>query len=110
MRDENGLVFSRCDGQPRSPCAFTKEFMRLVAKLDIPHITFHGLRHSHATQLLRAGIHPKVAQERLGHATIATTMDLYSHVTESMQEDAAIRIDAGLRAAISKLAQRPRSQ
>ncbi len=109
-RDENGLVCPRYDGQPRSPHAFTKEFSRLVAKLNIPRITYHGLRHSHATQLLRAGIHPKVAQERLGHATIATTMDLYSHVTESMQEDAAIRIDTGLRAAISKLAQRPRSQ
>ncbi len=109
-REENGLVCPRQEGQPRSPCAFTKEFSRLVAKLNIPHITFHGLRHSHATQLLRAGIHPKVAQERLGHSTIVTTMDLYSHVTESMQEDAAIRIDAGLRAAISKLGQRPRSQ
>ena len=101
-RDDNGLVCSRYDGQPRSPRAFTKEFTRLVAKLDIPRTTFHGLRHSHATQLLRAGIHPKIAQERLGHSTIATTMDLYSHVTDTMQEDAAAQIDAGLQAAIGK--------
>jgi site-specific recombinase XerD len=58
------------------------------------------LRHSHATQLLLAGVHPKVAQERLGHSTIATTMNLYSHVTETMQEDAAVRIDAAFRSAI----------
>lgn len=101
-RDDNGLVCSRYDGQPRSPRAFTKEFTRLVAKLDIPRTTFHGLRHSHATQLLRAGIHPKIAQERLGHSTIATTMDLYSHVTDTMQEDAAAQIHAGLQAAIGK--------
>jgi integrase len=76
-RDDNALVCPRIDGKPRSPRAFTKEFTRLAAKADIPPITFHGLRHSHATQLLQAGVHPKVAQERLGHSTIATTMDLY---------------------------------
>jgi integrase len=101
-RDDNGLVCARYDGEPRSPKSLTWQFKGLVAKLDIPRITFHGLRHSHATQLLRAGIHPKVAQERLGHSTIAMTMDLYSHVTESMQEDAAALVDAALRAAIGK--------
>ena len=101
-RDEEGLVCAKYDGQPRNPRNFTKEFTRLVSRLDIPHITFHGLRHSHATQLHRAGIHPKIAQERLGHSTIATTMDLYSHVTESMQEDAATRVDDALRAATGK--------
>jgi len=101
-RDDDGLVCARHDGAPRSPQSLTKEFNRLIAKLDVPKITFHGLRHSHATQLLGAGIHPKVAQERLGHSTIATTMDLYSHVTESMQEDAATRIDTIFRTAIAK--------
>ena len=55
--------------------------------------------HSHAIQLLLAGVHPKVAQERLGHSTISTTLDLYSHVTETMQEDAAIELDKAFRAA-----------
>ncbi len=58
--------------------------------------------HSHATQLLRAGIHPKIAQERLGHSTIATTLDLYSHVTDTMQDDAARRVDSAIRAAINE--------
>ena len=58
------------------------------------------MRHSQATQLLLAGVHPKVAQERLGHSTIATTMDLYSRVTDTMQSDAAMRLDAAFRLAI----------
>jgi integrase len=68
---------------------------------DLPHVRFHDLRHSHATQLLAGGVHPKVAQERLGHSTITTTMDLYSHVTETMQSDAAARLDAAFRLVIS---------
>ncbi len=55
---------------------------------------------SHATQMLLAGIHPKVAQERLGHSTITTTLDLYSHVTDTMQSDAAARLDAAFRVAL----------
>ena len=65
---------------------------------------FHDLRHSHATQLLLAGVHPKIAQERLGHATITTTLDLYSHVTETMQSDAAEKIDEIMRSAINRSA------
>ncbi len=112
-RDDDALVYGRFDGSPRSPRAFTKEFSRFVAKLraetqedperpDVPPVTFHGLRHSHATQLLKAGIHPKIAQERLGHSTIAVTLDLYSHVTKTMQDDAARRVDAALRLAINE--------
>ena len=63
----------------------------------VPRVRFHDLRHSHATRLLFAGVHPKVAQERLGHSTISTTLDLYSHVSATMQEDAAARIDAAFR-------------
>ena len=57
---------------------------------------FHDLRHTHAMQLLLAGVHPKIARERLGHSTIATTMDIYGHVNDTMQEDAAAKIDAAL--------------
>jgi integrase len=63
-------------------------------------VRFHDLRHSHATQMLLAGVHPKVAQERLGHSTITTTLDLYSHVTDTMQIDAASRLDAVFRLAV----------
>jgi site-specific recombinase XerD len=65
-------------------------------------VRLHDLRHSHATHLLMANVHPKIVQERLGHANIATTMDLYTHVMPGMQDEAASRIDAALRAAMGK--------
>ena len=90
---------ARADGEPLQPQSLTHEFPLFLARLgpDFPRIRFHDLRHSHATQLLLAGVHPKVAQERLGHSTITTTLDLYSHITETMQEDAAAPIDAAFR-------------
>jgi integrase len=92
------LVCCRADGQPKQPRSLTHEFSVLIARLsDLPRVRFHDLRHSHATQLLAAGVHPKIAQERLGHSTISITMDLYSHVTETMQEDAAARLDVAFR-------------
>ncbi|NTJ64436.1 tyrosine-type recombinase/integrase [Agrobacterium rhizogenes] len=62
---------------------------------------FHDLRHTHASQMLAAGVHPKVASERLGHSTIGITLDLYSHVMPGMQADAAEQVDAALQVAIS---------
>ena len=64
-------------------------------------IRFHDLRHTHATHLFRAGIHPKVVSERPGHASIGITLDTYSHVMPGMQEEAAGRINAGLKAALT---------
>ena len=60
--------------------------------VDAARIRLHDLRHTHATLALRAGIHPKVVSERLGHATIAITLDTYSHAIPAMQEEAAARI------------------
>ncbi len=57
---------------------------------------FHDLRHTHATAMLASGVHPKIAQERLGHSTIAITMDLYSHVPPNMQADAVATMDEAL--------------
>lgn len=97
---QNGdtLACARSDGEPTTPVALTHSFTRLIKSMpDMPRVRYHDLRHSHATQLLLAGVHPKVAQERLGHSTITLTLDLYSHVTETMQEDAAAKIDAAFR-------------
>ena len=57
------------------------------------HIRFHDLRHTHATLMLKAGVHPKIVQERLGHSSVAFTMDVYSHVVPGLQENAAQRFD-----------------
>jgi integrase len=67
--------------------------MYFVSRAGLPKVRFHDLRHSHATQLLASGVHPKIVQECLGHSTIAVTMDLYSHVSETIQSDATTRLD-----------------
>jgi len=108
---QNGqtLVCGQADGNPLQPRSLTHEFTRLVARFkDLPRVRFHDLRHSHATQMLLAGVHPKIAQERLGHSTITTTLDLYSHLTDTMQTDAAARLDAVFRVALKVLRQRNR--
>jgi integrase len=96
-KDQRGLVFTQLTGEPVNPDNFSKEFVRLVKRAGIRPITFHGLRHTHATEMLRANVHPKVVSERLGHASVAITLDTYSHVVAGMQKDAAARIDASLR-------------
>ncbi len=94
-------VIVQVDGRPLQPNSLTHEFVRLLAKAKgLPRIRFHDLRHTHATHLLANGVHPKVAQERLGHASVGVTLDLYSHVLPGMQEDAAAKVDAAIRAAI----------
>src|SRR5205085_9247931 len=99
------LLCGRADGEPLQPRSLTHEFAILMGRRsDLPRARFHDLRHSHATQLLLAGIHPKVAQERLGHSTITTSLDLYSHVTDIMQSQSAERLDAVFRSAITGLA------
>jgi integrase len=59
----------------------------------VPHIRFHDLRHTHATMLLEQDVHPKIVSERLGHASVAITLDTYSHVLPSMQRAVAERLD-----------------
>ncbi len=103
---QNGetLVCCRPDGEPLQPRSLTHQFTILQARCKgLPRVRFHDTRHSHATQLLKDGVHPKVMQERLGHSTITTTMDLYSHVTDTMQTDAAARLDAAFQTAKARL-------
>jgi integrase len=76
------------------PERVTHIFAARVKKMKIPTITLHGLRHTHATLALAAGIHAKVVSDRLGHSTVALTMDVYSHAIPAMEEEAASRIAA----------------
>jgi integrase len=89
-----GLVFTREDGTAWRPERVTQIFAALVKKTKVPVITLHGLRHTHATLALAAGVHPKVVSERLGHSTVSLTLDVYSHAIPSMEEEAAVRIAA----------------
>ena len=76
------LVFVKADGIWIHPDIFSQIFDRTVAKLDVPTISLHDLRHTHATLLLKAGVPVKVVSERLGHANVAFTMNVYQHVRE----------------------------
>ena len=84
------LVFTSPFGEPMSPTNFSRRYFKpLLKKCDISsEFTFHGLRHTHATLLLRQGVNPKIVQERLGHSSIKVTMDTYSHVLPDMQRQA----------------------
>jgi integrase len=88
--------------EPWTPCNLSSTFAKLIKATGLPRIRLHDLRHSHATHLLVANVHPKIVQERLGHANIGITMNLYSHVMPGMQDEAASRVDAVLRGALRK--------
>ncbi len=97
----DAYVFGDDQGTIRVPDAVTSRWTRRLdwacAKIEgLPRVTLKGLRHTHATLLLELGEHPKVVQERLGHSTITTTMNIYSHVTPTMQKSAIDRFAAHL--------------
>jgi integrase len=82
-------VFTRPDGAPIHPDLITDWFRRLARAAGLPPIRLHDVRHSYATAALAAGVPAKVVSERLGHATIAITLDVYSHVIPGMDAQAA---------------------
>ncbi len=88
---DHDLVFCNSDGSPWNPGSFGSQF-RVFARAAGFTVRFHDLRHSHATHLFRAGVHPKLVSERLGHSSVGITMDLYTHVIEGMDREAAERI------------------
>lgn len=91
---DTGYVFTREDGQPIHPDRVSKIFETEQARLKLPRLRLHDLRHTHATLALAAGIHPKIVSERLGHANISITLDTYSHVVPALEEEAASTIAA----------------
>ena len=90
---DDDFVFCRLDRSPLNPNAVTVAFSKIVRRMSIPRVRLHDLRHTHATLMLKAGIHPKIVSERLGHANVGITLDIYSHVLPGLQEAAAERFD-----------------
>lgn len=82
--NSEGYVFGKKDGSIYSRQAIN--LPRMCRSIGIEPRSFHSLRHTHATILLAAGIHPKIVQERLGHAKVSTTLDTYSHLIPGMQQ------------------------
>lgn len=95
---DRGLIFASPLGEPLDGREVTRSFRRLLARAGLPAIRFHDARHSAATLLLEAGTNPKVVAERLGHSTPAITLAVYSHVSPTMQREAAAALDGVLSA------------
>jgi integrase len=89
----DSLVFSHYDGSPMLANTITHAYLKIARGAGLQGVRFHDLRHTHATMMLKANVHPKVVMERLGHSTIAVTLDTYSHVVPGMQEKAALAFD-----------------
>ncbi len=94
---DNDFVFAHIDGEPIDPDTVTQAFGNILQKAGLPHMRFHDLRHTHATLMLKAGIHPKIVSERLGHAKVSITLDIYSHILPGLQEAAAESFDKMLK-------------
>ena len=92
-------VVMQGDALPLQPNSITQAIAKFMKKRG-SKVRLHGLRHSHATHMLASGIHPKIASERLGHSKVGITLDLYSHVLPGMQEEAAIKVDTLISAAL----------
>ena len=92
--DPRALVFPTSTGSVIHPDRVGKTFDRLLRAIGLRRIRFHDLRHSHATHLILAGVHPKVVSERLGHASVAFTLQVYGHVAPGLQASAARAVAA----------------
>jgi integrase len=90
---QTDYVFTMDNGAPIDPDKLSHEFRHIVIEAELPRGTFHGLRHSFATALLSANVHPAVVQSALGHSSITLTIDTYSHVMPGLEEAAARSID-----------------
>lgn len=87
-------VFCTHQGRPLSQRNVLRAFKLLLTRAGVRDVPFHALRHTCASLLLMQNVHPKVVQERLGHATVAMTLDIYSHLIPSMGRAAADQLDA----------------
>lgn len=102
---DEDFVFCHWDGKPFKPDSITHAWKRLARERGLEEIRLNDSRHSHATLMLKQGIHPKIVQERLGHASISTTLDIYSHVVPGLQAAAAAKFDDILQPKEKKLDQ-----
>jgi Site-specific recombinase XerC len=93
LNRDQGLLFATASGKLVNPRFLIKHFKEAIEKAGLPEIHFHDLRHTSASLVLSANVHPKVVQERLGHASIVPTMDTYSSVILSMQDEAAEKMN-----------------
>ena len=92
----SNLICERGDGQPLRPDTISKQF-RTIAKAAGLDVTFHGLRHTHASLMLESGADLKVTSSRLGHSSISITADPYTHVASRLDKEASDTFDRYLK-------------
>jgi integrase len=92
--EDHGLLFCWPDGRKIYPDTITRQFNRLVDRAGLPHIDLHDVRHTYATMALRAGVNPKVVSERLGHASVAFTLQVYTDSIPELDQAEAERVAA----------------
>ena len=91
--DQDDLVFADPLGRPIQLTPFRRVWATIIEEAGVGHLRLHDLRHSHASILMAANVHPKVVSERLGHSRVSITLDTYSHTIPSLQADAAEQFD-----------------
>lgn len=94
--EDHGLLFCTANGKPLEPVDFYRRFVRLLLQAGLPARRFHDARHTFATLMLELGESPKTVQTMLGHTTISTTLDIYSHVSLELEKRAAARLNEAL--------------
>ena len=100
--EENDLACRQEDGPIWKPAAFDSAYHQLLKRRKWQGPTFHGLRNSHATHLMSAGVDPKAIAERPGHSRVASTLDTYIHALPGMREEASQRIESAMAVARKK--------
>jgi integrase len=108
--EDSGPVFTNFSGRPMQPNTANSELKRALSGAGLPQIRVHDLRHTTASVLLETGTHPKVVQVLLGHKTIVTTLDTYSHVLPALHGDAITRLEVLVRGPLSVFAAARRTQ
>ncbi len=93
---EDSGVFTSIDGKPFRPNTITRAWHDAAKHAGVKDIRLHDARHTHASIMLKRGIHPKIVQERLGHSSIQMTLDTYSHVAPGLQQKAAEAFETAL--------------
>ena len=91
---DDDLVFCQYNGKPLLPNTVTHNWIKLARRAGLNGIRLHDARHTHASLMLKQGVHPKIVQERLGHSSIQVTLDTYSHVAPELQQSAAEYFDS----------------
>lgn len=87
------LVVSTVDGKPLHPRNLARTFENLIKKAGVKRISLHGLRHTNATILMKQGVNPKIVSERLGHANVGITLDIYTHTDLEIQRESTLKIE-----------------